>query len=163
MIGKIRIGIGYDIHNLVVGRDLIIGGIAIPHDKGLDGHSDADVLIHALIDAILGAMAAGDIGEYFSDTDLKWKDVDSARMLEMVMKLTAEEGFEILNFDCIVVLEDPKMSPYKAAIRRRLSELTGVDTSRISIKAKTNEKNDAVGRGDAIAAHVAVLLLAGAK
>lgn len=153
-----RIGIGYDIHNLVEGRPLVIGGVEIAHEKGLAGHSDADVLIHAVIDALLGAAAAGDIGEHFSDTDLKWKDVDSRKLLEMTLKLIDEEGYRIVNCDCIVVLETPRLTPYKKEIRNSLAKIAGLDGSQISIKAKTNEKNDAIGRGEAIAAHAAVLI-----
>jgi len=124
----------------------VLGGIAIPYDRGLLGHSDADVLIHALCDALLGAVADGDIGQHFSDKDPQWKNADSSLLLGRVVERLARAGWRILNIDATVVAEAPKLSPYIPAMRTRLAEVMGIDFSRVSIKAKTNEGMDAVGR-----------------
>lgn len=151
-----KIGLGYDIHKLTEGRDLIIGGIKITHEKGLLGHSDADVLIHAIIDAMLGALCLSDIGTLFPDTDQVYKDVDSTTLLKKVYDLIKEKGYKISNLDSNIIAQRPKMMPYIPKMREVLSKILG--TEDISIKAKTNEKMDAVGQELAIEAQAAVLL-----
>lgn len=148
----IRTGIGYDSHRLVEGRRLVIGGVEIPHACGLHGHSDADVLIHALCDALLGAVADGDIGQHFSDRDPQWKDADSTLLLRQVAVRLTQAGWRILNTDATVVAEAPRLTPYVPAMRTRLAEVMGVEPSRVSVKAKSNEGMDAVGRREGIAA-----------
>lgn len=154
----IRVGQGYDSHRLVEGRPLILGGVRIPFEKGLDGHSDADVLLHAVTDAILGAAALGDIGQHFPPSDPKWKGADSAKLLEAVVALTKAEGWTILNVDATLVAERPKIGPHMPAIRARLAEILGVAPGRVSVKAKTNERMDDVGREAGMMAHAAALL-----
>ena len=148
----IRTGIGYDSHRLTEGRRLVLGGVEIPHERGLQGHSDADVLIHALCDALLGAVADGDIGQHFSDQDPQWKNIDSAVLLGRVVERLARAGWRILNTDATVVAEAPKLQPHIAAMRQRLADVMGIDCSRVSVKAKTNEGMDAVGRREGISA-----------
>ncbi len=148
----IRTGIGYDSHRLVEGRPLVLGGIEIPHERGLQGHSDADVLIHALCDALLGAVADGDIGQHFSDKDPQWKNADSTVLLGRVVERLARARWRILNTDATVVTEAPKLSPYIPAMRTRLAEVLCVDVSCVSIKAKTNEGMDAIGRREGMSA-----------
>jgi 2-C-methyl-D-erythritol 2,4-cyclodiphosphate synthase len=148
----IRTGIGYDSHRLAEGRRLVLGGVEIPHERGLLGHSDADVLIHALCDALLGAVADGDIGQHFPDKDLQWKNADSTVLLGRVVERLARAGWRILNTDATVVAEAPKLQPHIPAIRARLAEVMGLDASRVSVKAKTNEGMDAVGRREGISA-----------
>ena len=147
-----RIGFGYDSHRLVTGRKLVLGGEQIPHEKGLWGHSDADVLIHALCDALLGAVADGDIGQHFSDQDPQWKDADSTVLLARVIERLVRSGWRVVNTDVTVVAEAPKLMPHILAMRTRLAEVMGVDVSRVSVKAKTNEGMDAVGRREGISA-----------
>ncbi len=147
----IRTGIGYDSHRLAEGRRLIIGGVEIPHSCGLAGHSDADVLIHALCDALLGAVADGDIGQHFSDRDPQWKDADSALLLRQVAERLSQAGWRILNTDATVVAESPHLAPYVPAMRMRLAEVMSLDPSQVSVKAKSNEGMDAVGRREGIA------------
>ncbi len=151
-----RIGLGYDIHKLTTGRDLIIGGIKITHEKGLLGHSDADVLIHAIIDAMLGALCLSDIGTLFPDTDNLYKGIDSTLLLKKVYKLIKEKGYKIINLDSNIIAQRPKMMPYIPKMKEVLSDI--LETEFISIKAKTNEKMDAVGQELAIEAHAAILL-----
>ena len=151
-----RIGLGYDIHKLRQGRDLIIGGGKITHEKGLLGHSDADVLIHAIIDAMLGALCLSDIGTLFPDTDELYKDADSTLLLKQVYKLIKEKGWKISNLDSNIIAQRPKMMPYIPKMKEVLSKI--LETEEISIKAKTNEKMDAVGKELAIEAHAAILL-----
>ena len=151
-----RIGLGYDIHKLTTGRDLIIGGVKITHEKGLLGHSDADVLIHAIIDAMLGALCLSDIGTLFPDTDNLYKDIDSTILLKKVYKLIKEKGYKIINLDSNIIAQRPKMMPYIPKMKEVLSDI--LETEFISIKAKTNEKMDAVGQELAIEAHAAILL-----
>lgn len=151
-----RIGLGYDIHKLTTGRDLIIGGVKITHEKGLFGHSDADVLIHAIIDAMLGALCLSDIGTLFPDTDNLYKDIDSTILLKKVYKLIKEKGYKIINLDSNIIAQRPKMMPYIPKMKEVLSDI--LETEFISIKAKTNEKMDAVGQELAIEAHAAILL-----
>ena len=148
----IRTGIGYDSHRLTEGRRLVLGGVEIPHERGLQGHSDADVLIHALCDALLGAVADGDIGQHFSDQDPQWKNIDSAVLLGRVVERLARAGWRILNTDATVVAEAPKLQTHIAAMRQRLADVMGIDCSRVSVKAKTNEGMDAVGRREGISA-----------
>ncbi|KAM3094263.1 2-C-methyl-D-erythritol 2,4-cyclodiphosphate synthase [Phormidesmis sp. 146-12] len=154
----IRIGNGYDIHRLVAGRDLILGGIKIEHETGLLGHSDADVLTHAIMDAMLGALSLGDIGHYFPPTDPKWAGADSLVLLAQVHQLIQDKGWQIGNIDSVVVAERPKLKPHIESMRSRLSTILKLPPDRLGIKATTNEKLDAVGREEAIAAHAVVLL-----
>ena len=149
-----RIGIGYDIHKLTTGRDLIIGGVKITHEKGLLGHSDADVLIHAIIDAMLGALALSDIGTIFPDT----KDADSTVLLRDVYKLIKEKKYVIENIDSNIIAQQPKMMPYIPKMKEVLCKILEIETDRLSIKAKTNEKMDAVGQELAIEAQAVVLM-----
>ena len=153
-----RIGLGYDIHTLCQGRDLIIGGVKITHEKGLMGHSDADVLIHAIIDAMLGALALSDIGTLFPYTDKKYKDADSTILLKHVHEKILESGYEIVNIDSNIIAQEPKMMPYIPKMRETLDRVLKIGQGNISIKAKTNEKMDAVGQKLAIEAHAVVLL-----
>ncbi len=153
-----RIGLGYDIHTLVSGRDLIIGGVKITHEKGLMGHSDADVLIHAIIDALLGALALSDIGTLFPDTNKKFKDADSTLLLAKVYEKVKERGYNIVNIDSNIIAQEPKMMPYIPKMRETLDRILDIGQQNISIKAKTNEKMDAVGQKLAIEAHAVVLL-----
>ncbi len=152
-----RIGIGYDSHRLVKGRRLIIGGVEIPFEKGLIGHSDADVLCHAVIDSILGALGLGDIGRHFPDSDPKWKDVSSIDLLKHVVRLMREGGFELLWLDTSIIAEEPKISPYIEAMKKEMSR-SGIPLEVINIKAKTNEGMGFIGRGEGIAA-LAVCIL----
>ena len=153
-----RIGIGYDIHKLMTGRDLIIGGVKITHEKGLLGHSDADVLIHAIIDAMLGALALSDIGTLFPDTSELYKDADSTVLLRDVYKLIKDKKYVIENIDSNIIAQQPKMMPYIPKMKDVLCEILEVTPERLSIKAKTNEKMDAVGQELAIEAQAVVLL-----
>ncbi len=153
-----RVGLGYDIHKLVEGRPLIIGGIEIPYEKGLLGHSDADVLIHAIIDAMLGALALSDIGTHFPDTDPKYKGISSVELLKNVIGLIHEKGYVINNIDSNIILQEPKMKPHIPNMVKNLSEIMGIDASQLSIKAKTNEQMDAVGEKFAIEASAVVML-----
>ncbi len=156
---EFRIGLGYDIHRLVEGRELIIGGIKITHEKGLLGHSDADVLVHAIIDALLGALALDDIGTLFPDTDPKYKDADSVILLKNVYKLIKDKGYLINNIDSNIIAQSPKMMPFIPKMKKVLSEVLEISLSDISIKAKTKEKLDAVGENRAIEANAVVLLV----
>ena len=153
-----RIGIGYDIHKLTTGRDLIIGGVKITHEKGLLGHSDADVLIHAIIDAMLGALALSDIGTLFPDTSELQKDADSTVLLRDVYKLIKDKKYVIENIDSNIIAQQPKMMPYIPKMKDVLCEILEITPERLSIKAKTNEKMDAVGQELAIEAQAVVLL-----
>lgn len=153
-----RIGIGYDIHKLIEGRDLILGGIKITHEKGLLGHSDADVLIHAIIDAMLGALALDDIGTLFPDTDPKYKDIDSTILLNHVYDLIKKHGYHIVNIDSNIIAQAPKMMPYIPKMKEVLCKILDINPEDISIKAKTKEKLDAVGQKLAIESNAVVLL-----
>jgi 2-C-methyl-D-erythritol 4-phosphate cytidylyltransferase/2-C-methyl-D-erythritol 2,4-cyclodiphosphate synthase len=153
-----RAGTGYDLHRLVEGRPLVIGGVTILFERGALGHSDADVVCHAVTDAILGAAGMGDIGRHFPDTDPAWKDAPSIDLLRQVATLVAGQGYEVGNLDVTVILERPKITDAVDAMRARVAEAVGIDASRVSIKGKTNEGVDAVGRGEAIAAHAVALL-----
>jgi 2-C-methyl-D-erythritol 2,4-cyclodiphosphate synthase len=146
------VGIGYDSHRLVAGRRLILGGVEIPHDRGLHGHSDADVLTHAVIDALLGAAGLGDIGERFPDTDERFRDADSVQMLESVVASVADAGMEVLNVDCTIVMESPRLAPHKPAIRAGLAGALGLAQESVNIKATTGEGIGFIGRGEGVAA-----------
>ena len=153
-----RIGIGYDIHRLVEGRELIIGGVKITHEKGLLGHSDADVLVHAIIDALLGALALDDIGTLFPDTDPKYKDADSMVLLRHVYQIVQDAGYKINNIDSNIIAQNPKMMPYIPKMKEALASLLKIGPSNISIKAKTKEMLDAVGESKAIESNAVVIL-----
>ena len=154
-----RIGFGYDSHRFEEGRRLVLGGVEFPGETGLKGHSDADVLIHAIVDALLGAAALGDIGSHFPDTDPKWKDADSAQLLAEVVREVRGAGWAIANVDATVICERPKLAPCIDLIRERLASVMGVGKGRVSVKGKTNEKMDDVGAGVGIAVHAVALLL----
>ncbi|MBF2056996.1 MAG: 2-C-methyl-D-erythritol 2,4-cyclodiphosphate synthase [Cyanobacterium sp. T60_A2020_053] len=154
----IRIGNGYDLHRLVAGRKLILGGVEIKHSLGLLGHSDADVLTHAIMDALLGALSLGDIGHYFPPTDERWQGADSMFLLEKVYQLITERGWEIVNMDNVIVAQRPKLKPYLSAMINSLAHRLNIDPEQISIKATTNEGLDAVGREEAICVHSVVLI-----
>ncbi len=156
---KFRVGLGHDTHRLEAGRRLVIGGVDIQHDRGPVSHSDGDVLLHALIDAILGALGWGDIGEWFPDTDEQFQGADSTQLLEEVVKKAHAEGWQIENADCIVFAQKPKLSPYKQTIAEHIAEQLGVDTDQVNVKAKTGEKVGPVGREEAICAEVVVMML----
>ncbi|MBK8613226.1 MAG: 2-C-methyl-D-erythritol 2,4-cyclodiphosphate synthase [Flavobacteriales bacterium] len=153
-----RIGLGYDVHQLVAGRELWLGGVLIPHSVGALGHSDADVLLHALCDALLGAVALGDIGHHFPDTDMRWKGADSKVLLAEVVRLLKEKGWSVGNVDCSLVLEAPKIKPHIPAMRAAIAPLLGVDVDAVSIKATTNEKMGFVGRAEGVCAHAVALV-----
>lgn len=153
-----RCGIGYDLHRLAEGRKLIVGGIELPFEKGPVGHSDGDVLAHALCDALLGAAGLGDIGTHFPDTDPKWKGANSLVFLEHARKLLTENGFGIEHVDAVIITEKPKLGPHFPRMREAMAKALGVDSARIHLKAKTNEGVDAIGRGEAIASHVVATL-----
>jgi len=146
------VGIGFDSHRLAAGRRLVIGGVHVPYERGLDGHSDADVLAHAAIDALLGAAGMGDIGERFPDTDERWRDADSMQLLASVVQSVRAEGLEIVNVDCTVVMEAPKLAPHRQAIRERLADVLGLELARVNVKASTGEGMGFVGRGEGVAA-----------
>lgn len=153
-----RIGQGFDVHQLVEGRPLIIGGITIPYEKGLLGHSDADVLLHTVADACLGAIGEGDIGKHFPDTDSEFKDADSAKLLQHVWMLVKEKGYELGNIDCTIIAQKPKMLPHIEQMRKRIAELLETTVDRVNVKATTTEKLGFTGRGEGIASQVAVLI-----
>lgn len=153
-----RIGIGYDVHRLIVGRELWLGGIQIPHEMGLDGHSDADVLIHAICDAMLGAAALGDIGKHFPDNDEQYKNIDSKILLRCCAELLNEHGYRINNIDSIVCAQRPKIAPYIDAMRTQLSEVLQIPKDCISVKATTTERLGFEGREEGISAHAVVML-----
>jgi 2-C-methyl-D-erythritol 4-phosphate cytidylyltransferase/2-C-methyl-D-erythritol 2,4-cyclodiphosphate synthase len=154
----VRVGTGYDLHRLVVGRPLILGGVPIPFDRGLQGHSDADVVCHAVTDAVLGAAAAGDIGRHFPDTDAEWRGANSLELLRRSGALLRSRGYEVANVDVVVIAERPKLHGYIDAMRGNLADALGIPIASVSIKGKTNEGVGEVGRGDAIAAHAVALV-----
>lgn len=156
---SMRIGCGYDIHQLVVGRKLIIGGVDIPFEKGLFGHSDADVLVHAICDAMLGAAALPDIGQNFPDTDARYAGMSSLKILSEVVKMVAEKGYVVSNIDSIIIAQSPKMAPYINFMREKIADVIGCDVSQVGIKAKTNEGLDSIGACNAISSHANVLLI----
>ena len=153
-----RIGFGTDIHRLVAGKPLIIGGVNVESELGSDGHSDGDVLMHAATDAVLGALALGDIGEHFPNSDERWRDAESSQFLEHAVSLIREKGYEIENLDSVIDLEQPKLRSHIDAIRANLAAAIGVDIGRVSVKAKTGERVDSVGEGRAIRAQAIVLV-----
>ncbi len=153
-----RVGIGYDVHRLEKGYSLIIGGVRIPFEKGLKGHSDADVLVHAICDAILGALALGDIGEHFPDSDERYKRISSLVLLSEVNEKIKASGYRVENVDSIVVAQKPKLSPYKFQMRKNIAEVLEIPVDRVSVKATTTEKLGFEGRGEGISAHAVVLL-----
>jgi 2-C-methyl-D-erythritol 2,4-cyclodiphosphate synthase len=155
----IRIGNGYDVHRLVPGRKLILGGVDVPHTTGLDGHSDADALLHALCDALLGAVGAGDIGAHFPDTDSQWKDISSIVLLEQVMRLCREKGFEVSNIDSIIVAQKPKLAVFLPEMKKNIAQAMAIDVSQINIKATTTEKLGFAGKQEGIAAYAVALLI----
>ncbi len=153
-----RVGIGYDIHQLVAGRKLVLGGLTIPYDKGLAGHSDGDGLLHAITDALLGAAGMGDIGEMYPDTDPQHKDADSGTLLKATYEQVRRRGWEIENIDCNIIAQAPRLRKYKSQMEARVAGLLEIETRRVNVKAKTNEGLDAVGRKEAIATQAVVLL-----
>ena len=153
-----RVGIGHDTHRLVDGRPLILGGLRIDHPRGLAGHSDADLVCHAVADALLGAAGLGDIGEHYPDTDPKWKGLDSTRLLSEVVDQILAAGWHTSNCDVIIHAQEPKLGPHKAAVRANLARLLRVDVTAVNVKAKTGEHVGPVGRGEAMACHAVVLI-----
>ena len=158
-MSKFRIGFGYDVHPLVADRDLIVGGLKIPFEKGLMGHSDADVLLHAIADALLGALAMGDIGKHFPDTDPEWHNADSLILLARVIALVKEKGYEVNNLDTTLIAEKPKFSSHIPGMQKKIAETLNTSVENISIKATTNEKLGWIGRGEGIAAMAHVMLI----
>lgn len=157
-MSAIRIGTGYDVHRLVEGRDLILGGVKIEHNRGLMGHSDADVLVHAIMDALLGALALGDIGKWFPDTDPQYKGCDSVALLKRVGGLIAERGYTVGNIDAVVIAQKPKCAPYIETMRSNIASALAVDIDQVSVKATTEEGLGFTGREEGIAAQAAALL-----
>ena len=153
-----RIGQGFDVHQLTENRPLIIGGITIPYELGLLGHSDADVLLHTVADACLGAIGEGDIGRHFPDTDPQFKDADSAKLMEHVWSIVKKKGYKLVNVDCTIIAQKPKMAPYIPQMRERIAQLLEATIDQVNVKATTTEKLGFTGRGEGIASQVAVLL-----
>lgn len=153
-----RIGQGFDVHRLAEGRKLIVGGVTIPHSHGLLGHSDADVLLHAIADAVLGAIGRGDIGIHFPDNDPKWKDADSSRLLGQVWEMAKQEGYRLVNCDCTVIAQQPKLAPYIPEMKERIAKLLEAEPDRVNVKATTTERLGFPGREEGIAALAVVLL-----
>lgn len=154
-----RIGIGYDIHRLVAGRKLVLGGVEVPYDRGLQGHSDADVLLHAVCDAILGALGKGDIGEHFPNTDEKYKDISSMVFLEKVNTIAAQAGYAVGNIDCVIQAEEPNLKKYKPQMRFHIADRLAIDEDAVNIKATTQERLGAIGHKEGIAAFAVVVLV----
>ena len=159
-LSKLRIGQGYDVHALVPGRPLVMGGVTIPFDRGLLGHSDADVLLHAITDAVLGAAALGDIGRHFPDTDPTFKGANSVVLLKEAMQRVREHGYELVNVDCTVIAQAPKLAPHIAAMTQSIADALGIAVGQVNVKAKTNEKLGYLGRQEGIEAQAAALLIA---
>ncbi len=155
---NIRVGHGYDVHRFAENRKLILGGVEIDYEKGLLGHSDADVLVHALMDSILGALAKGDIGKHFPDTDEKYKGADSMKLLERVCEIMRNEGYELSNADCTVIAQTPKLAPHIEKMRENIAKVMGCDISSINVKATTEEKLGFTGRLEGISAHAVCLI-----
>ena len=153
-----RIGHGYDVHRLVEGRKLILGGVEIPYEKGLDGHSDADVLVHALMDALLGAAALGDIGRLFPDTDPAFKGIDSLILLDHVRNALAEKGYSVSNADMTIIAQRPKLAPYIPQMKQTIADRLGVSADQVNVKATTEEHLGFTGRGEGISAHAVCLI-----
>ncbi len=156
-----RVGIGYDVHRLVAGRSLVLGGVVIPHELGLAGHSDADVLLHAVMDAMLGALCLGDIGAHFSDSDAAYLGISSLRLLADVNNLVHKEGYQIANIDTVIIAEQPKIKPFVAAMSANIADTLGISANMVSIKATTTEGLGFCGRGEGIAAQAIALLTRG--
>ncbi|WP_291259438.1 2-C-methyl-D-erythritol 2,4-cyclodiphosphate synthase [Fusobacterium sp.] len=154
----LRIGNGYDVHKLVEGRRLVLGGVEIPHTRGVLGHSDGDVLIHAIMDAMLGALALGDIGQHFPDTDMKYENIDSTILLKKVKEVIADRGYRVINLDSIIVLQKPKVKPYIEAMRERVAEVLELDIEQVSVKATTEEKLGFTGDESGVKSYCVVLL-----
>jgi len=154
-----RMGIGFDVHEFSEGRRLILGGIEIPYAKGLGGYSDADVLSHAICDALLGASGEGDMGEHFPDSDIAFKDVSSLELLERTLELVSKKGFQIENVDTIIIAEEPKLSPFKESIRKKLAETLHLSETQVNIKAKTSEGLGYLGRSEGIASYAVVSIV----
>jgi 2-C-methyl-D-erythritol 4-phosphate cytidylyltransferase/2-C-methyl-D-erythritol 2,4-cyclodiphosphate synthase len=155
---RLRVGNGYDLHRLVTGRPLILGGVTIPFEKGLDGHSDADAVCHAVTDAILGAAGAGDIGRHFPDTDAAWKGADSIALLSRAGEIVTAAGYAVVNVDVVVIAQRPKLVPHIEAMQRNLSRAIGIEPGEVSVKGKTNEGVDSMGAGESIAVHAVALV-----
>lgn len=154
-----RVGQGFDVHEFATDRPLIIGGVTIPYEKGLIGHSDADVLLHTVTDAALGAIGEGDIGRHFPDTDPEFKDADSAKLLAYIWRIVEEKGYKLGNVDCTIIAQAPKMAPYITQMRDCIAELLNADPSQVNVKATTTEKLGFTGRGEGIAAQATILLI----
>ena len=155
---EFRTGLGYDIHKFVEGRKLLLGGVEISYNRGLDGHSDADVVLHALCDAILGALGKGDIGEHFPNTDPRFKDIESLKLLDEVKAFMVDDGFDVVNVDAVIQAEEPPLKQYKPQMAATIAGRLGIDEARVSIKATTNETLGAIGKKEGIASFVTVLL-----
>ena len=153
-----RVGLGHDTHRLEEGRPLLLGGVRVPYPRGLLGHSDADVVLHAVTDALLGAAGLGDIGDAYPDTDPAWRGADSSRFLRETLAQVNQEGWRVVNLDVIIFAQEPKLGPVKAAICARLAELLGVEAGCVNVKAKTGERVGAIGRAEAIGCHAVVLI-----
>lgn len=153
-----RIGLGYDVHAFAKGRKLILGGVDIPFDKGLDGHSDADVLVHAIMDALVGALRAGDIGKLFPDTDPTYKDADSIKLLRSVGELVREQGWSIVDIDSVMMIQEPKISPHRDAMRKNIAQALGISVENVGVKATTTEWLGYEGRGEGVSAQAVALL-----
>ena len=158
MTGPFRIGQGFDVHALVPGRALVIGGVTIPHERGLDGHSDADVLLHAITDALLGAAGLGDIGRHFPDTDPQWRGADSVLLLRTVAGLVRDAGYQVVNLDATIIAQAPKMAPHIPAMNAAIAAAIGIEVSAVNVKAKTTERLGFAGRGEGIAAEAIALI-----
>ncbi len=156
-----RVGIGYDVHRLVTGRPLVLGGVVIPHELGLAGHSDADVLLHAVMDAMLGALCLSDIGAHFPDNDAAYLGISSLRLLAHVNNLIRKEGYQVSNIDTVIIAEQPKIAPFIAAMRTNIADTLGISVNMVSVKATTTEGLGFCGRGEGIAAQAIVLLTRG--
>lgn len=154
-----RVGQGFDVHEFAENRPLIMGGVTIPYEKGLIGHSDADVLLHTVTDAALGAIGEGDIGRHFPDTDPEFKDADSAKLLAYIWNIVEEKGYKLGNVDCTIIAQAPKMAPYITQMRDRIAELLNAEPSQVNVKATTTEKLGFTGRGEGIAAQATILLI----
>ena len=154
----LRIGNGYDVHVLTEGRKLVLGGVEIPHTKGVLGHSDGDALVHAIMDAMLGALALGDIGQHFPDTDMQYKNIDSMLLLSKVKELIYSKGYKIINLDSIIVLQKPKVKPYIEAMRKRIAEVLEIEVDQVSVKATTEEKLGFTGDESGVKSYCVVLL-----
>lgn len=156
-----RVGLGYDVHRFVKGRKLYLGGVEIPFAYGLEGHSDADVLIHAICDAMLGALGQGDIGEHFPNTDLRYKNIASLKLLEGVAQRVREEGYKVSNIDTVVIAEEPNLKAYKQAMKEKVAGTLGIEAGNVNIKATTNEGMGFAGRKEGMAAYATVMLVLG--